>query len=212
MLEDIEVAREAGPTSRPPRPKPTTMTEKQRRYSREERRDVTASDLMTYGSQASTPAASPRPSPMPSPSLSIGSTGSWSSDIPPLPAALERTIRLKKGQSQLGVSVEAVDRAINGCIVKSLTKSGAISRDGRIEPGDYIVSINNESMRKITNSQARAILRRSSLLGTDISINYIPAMDAQVHRESALLAMKTGPLATPPIQTSPKIFPKYYRS
>jgi C-terminal processing protease CtpA/Prc len=43
-----------------------------------------------------------------------------------------------------------------------------MGKDGRIKVGDYIVSVNNESTRKITNAQARAIIRRASLLGFDI--------------------------------------------
>ena len=68
-----------------------------------------------------------------------------------------------------GIGVEATEKGINGCVVKTLTKSGAIYKDGNIQVGDYIMSINNESMRRITNTQARVILRRASLMGsTDI--------------------------------------------
>lgn len=67
-----------------------------------------------------------------------------------------------------GVTVETVDRGVNGCLVKTITKGGAVDKDGHLQVGDYIVSINNESLRHITNAQARAILRRTSLLSTDI--------------------------------------------
>ena len=67
-----------------------------------------------------------------------------------------------------GVNVETVDKGVNGCVVKSLTPEGAVQKDGRLQPGDYIVSINNESLRRITNAQAKAILRRTSLLSSDI--------------------------------------------
>lgn len=67
----------------------------------------------------------------------------------------------------VGMTVESVDKGINGCVVKSITV-GAVGKDGRIQVGDFIISVNNESMRRITNAQARAILRRASLLGTDI--------------------------------------------
>ena len=68
----------------------------------------------------------------------------------------------------VGLTVESVDKGINGCLVKSLVETGAVARDGRISVGDYITLINNESMRRITNAQARAILRRASLLSSDI--------------------------------------------
>ena len=58
--------------------------------------------------------------------------------------------------------------SISGCVVRSITPSGAIGKDGRIEVGDVIVSVNHESLRRITTSQARAILRRTSLIGIDI--------------------------------------------
>ena len=67
-----------------------------------------------------------------------------------------------------GLTVESTDKGVNGCIVKTLSPNGAIVKDGRILVGDYVLTVNNESMRRITNAQARAILRRASLLGTDI--------------------------------------------
>ena len=67
-----------------------------------------------------------------------------------------------------GLGVETKDKGVNGCIVKSITPGGAVQKDGRLKLGDYIVSINNESLRRITNSQAKAILRRTSLLSNDI--------------------------------------------
>lgn len=67
-----------------------------------------------------------------------------------------------------GITAEATDKAVNGCAVKTISQGGAIMRDGRIQVGDYLVSINNENMRKITNAQARAILRRASLPSTDL--------------------------------------------
>lgn len=103
-----------------------------------------------------------------------------------------------------GITVEAVDKGVNGCMVKTIT-NGAIAQDGRIQVtiilkdpysrppccahtarcewrinrtfkhdsflsqvGDYIITVNNETLKLITNAQARAILRRASLLGIDI--------------------------------------------
>jgi len=67
-----------------------------------------------------------------------------------------------------GLTVETTDKGVNGCIVKTLSPNGAVAKDGRIVVGDYILTVNNESMRRISNAQARAILRRACLLGTDI--------------------------------------------
>lgn len=55
-----------------------------------------------------------------------------------------------------------------GMIVRSVIHGGSISRDGRIGVGDCILSINEESTTNLTNAQARALLRRHSLIGPDI--------------------------------------------
>ena len=64
--------------------------------------------------------------------------------------------------------MESVDKAINGCLVKTIVECEAIGKDGRINVGDFILSINGESLRRVTNSQARAILRRVSLIDSEI--------------------------------------------
>ena len=61
-----------------------------------------------------------------------------------------------------------MDKGVNGMLVVAVVAGGCIARDGRIVPGDYLLSVNNESLRNVTNSQARAILRRTQLLSTDI--------------------------------------------
>ncbi|KAK7495863.1 hypothetical protein BaRGS_00012853 [Batillaria attramentaria] len=117
-----------------------------------------ASDLRGVSSPPASPRAiSPGLSPMGSPRATRDGV---SSDF-------EKHIRLEKGSEQLGLTVETVDKGVNGCVVKAISK-GAVSKDGRLQVGDYIVSINNESLRRITNAQARAILRRTSLLSNDI--------------------------------------------
>jgi len=65
--------------------------------------------------------------------------------------------------------VELADKGINGCLVKTLLPTGVIGMDGRVQLGDYVMSINNESLRNITQSQARSILKRASLIGADIT-------------------------------------------
>lgn len=64
--------------------------------------------------------------------------------------------------------MEVADKGINGVIVTSISEGGAVYKDGRIQVGDYILSVNNESMKRITNSQARAIMRRTQLVSTDV--------------------------------------------
>ena len=101
-------------------------------------------------------------------SSTAGPSQSESPDSAPLPAALERSIRIKKGGDPLGINVEVVDGGASGVVITSIAKGGAIHRDGRLRPGDYLVSVNHESMRFATNAQARAILRRTQLVSTDV--------------------------------------------
>ena len=89
-------------------------------------------------------------------------------EVPPLPSALEQTIRIKKGSDPLGINVEVVDGGVNGVVITSINRGGAVHRDGRLKAGDCLISVNHESMRFATNAQARAILRRTQLVSTDV--------------------------------------------
>ncbi|XP_052068702.1 multiple PDZ domain protein-like isoform X7 [Mytilus californianus] len=148
---------------------------------------------------------SPGRSPISSPSLTRTLSGGADS----LPVSLEKQIKIKKGNDQLGLTVESTDKGINGCHVKSIATNSAVGKDGRIKIGDYIVSVNNESTRKITNAQVRAIIRRASLLGFDISITYISSEDAAAYKNSRVDDQSPPP---PTMMPSPKIFPKHYRA
>ncbi|XP_004373554.1 multiple PDZ domain protein isoform X3 [Trichechus manatus latirostris] len=97
--------------------------------------------------------------------------------------SLERTITIAKGNSSLGMTVSANKDGL-GMIVRSIIHGGAISRDGRIAVGDCIFSINEESTISLTNAQARAMLRRHSLIGPDIKITYVPAEHLEEFRIS----------------------------
>lgn len=55
-----------------------------------------------------------------------------------------------------------------GMIVRSIIHGGSINRDGRIGIGDCILSINEEPTANLTSAQARAMLRRHSVIGPDI--------------------------------------------
>lgn len=88
--------------------------------------------------------------------------------------SFEKTIIIAKGNSSLGMTVSANKDGL-GVIVRSIIHGGAISRDGRISVGDCIFSINEESTISLTNAQARAMLRKHSLIGPDIKITYVPA-------------------------------------
>ncbi|KAK6624473.1 hypothetical protein RUM44_011332 [Polyplax serrata] len=108
----------------------------------------------------------------------------WAADVVHLPPSLEVEIRVHKGTEPLGISVDSVDQGVNGMLVVLVVPGGAVARDGHIHPGDYLISVNHETLRKVTNSQARAILRRAQLLSTDISVTYIPEEAAVAYRKS----------------------------
>ncbi|XP_074877373.1 multiple PDZ domain protein isoform X7 [Buteo buteo] len=88
----------------------------------------------------------------------------------------EKTITIAKGSSSLGMTVSS-NKDGSGMIVRSIIHGGSISRDGRIGVGDCILSINEESTTNLTNAQARAMLRRHSLIGPDIKSSPAPADD-----------------------------------
>ncbi|KAG5261282.1 hypothetical protein AALO_G00302150 [Alosa alosa] len=79
----------------------------------------------------------------------------------------ERTITVVKGNSSLGMTVSAVKDGL-GMLVRSIIHGGSISRDGRLGVGDFILAINGEPTANLTNAQARAMLRRHSLIGPDM--------------------------------------------
>uniref|UniRef100_A0A8C3IR38 Multiple PDZ domain protein n=1 Tax=Chrysemys picta bellii TaxID=8478 RepID=A0A8C3IR38_CHRPI len=71
----------------------------------------------------------------------------------------------------------------SGMIVRSIIHGGSISRDGRIGVGDCILSINEETTTNLTNAQARAMLRRHSLIGPDIKILKVLCLLLFISRE-----------------------------
>ncbi|XP_065601565.1 multiple PDZ domain protein isoform X2 [Cyrtonyx montezumae] len=95
----------------------------------------------------------------------------------------KETITIAKGNSSLGMTVSS-DKDGTGMIVRSVIHGGSISRDGRISVGDCILSINEESTTNLTNAQARAMLRRHSLIGPDINITYVQAENLSKYRAS----------------------------
>ncbi|XP_052315479.1 multiple PDZ domain protein-like isoform X5 [Oncorhynchus keta] len=88
----------------------------------------------------------------------------------------ERTITVVKGNSSLGMTVSTIKDAL-GMYIRSIIHGGSINRDGRLGVGDLILVINGESMANLTNTQARAMLRRHSLIGPDLGSACAPEED-----------------------------------
>ena len=84
--------------------------------------------------------------------------------IPPLPEALERSIKVMKDSDTLGVQVDIEDNGINGLVVRSVAPGGTVGRDGRIHAGDYLVRVNGENMKNISHGEALDILRRTHMI------------------------------------------------
>ncbi|KAI6219250.1 PDZ domain containing protein [Aphelenchoides besseyi] len=155
-----------------------------------------------------TPCSSRSVSPVGSP---VSLKGSWSYDVVNLPSHLERSIKIMKGALPLGIVIDAdVDKSINGCVVKSICSKKAVGRDGRIQVGDYIVRMNTENLRNVTNAQARTILKRTNLIGTQCNLSYITASDARIWRQHIHRDSEPQPPAVN--RLSPKVFPKFYQS
>lgn len=55
-----------------------------------------------------------------------------------------------------------------GMLIRSVIQGGSISRDGRLGVGDLILAINGEAAAKLSSAQARAMLRRHSVVGPDL--------------------------------------------
>ncbi|XP_044877327.1 multiple PDZ domain protein isoform X7 [Mauremys mutica] len=114
----------------------------------------------------------------------LTSTSEGSSTIQNTPENMhEKTITIAKGNSSLGMTVSS-NKDGSGMIVRSIIHGGSISRDGRIGVGDCILSINEETTTNLTNVQARAMLRRHSLIGPDIKITYVPAEHLEEYKAS----------------------------
>ncbi|XP_041641247.1 multiple PDZ domain protein [Cheilinus undulatus] len=121
-------------------------------------------------------------------------------EAPPLPprTSFERTITVVRGNRSLGMSVSAIKDG-SGMLVRSLVQGGSVSQDGRLGVGDAILAINGEPTSNLTNARARAMLRRLSVIGPEMSITYVPAHQVDEHRSRLCLP----PLASISVDSTP---------
>ncbi|XP_072157075.1 multiple PDZ domain protein isoform X4 [Bemisia tabaci] len=126
-----------------------------------------------------------------------------------LPTLLEEEIQMERHCPSFGVTLEFVGDGSNGMLVKNISSDGDFARDNRIVPNDFLVSLNNENLRHITNAQARLIIQRAELLLTPIYLRFISHRKARLYLRSVQNEkVETKVLA----KVSPRIFPEYYRS
>ncbi|KAM3623165.1 uncharacterized protein V6R79_007867 [Siganus canaliculatus] len=130
---------------------------------------------------------------------------------PPLPprTSFERTITVVRGNRSLGMSVSAIKDG-SAMLVRSVVQGGSVSQDGRLGVGDAILAINGEPTSNLTNAKARAMLRRHSVIGPEISITYVSAHQLDEHRArlslpplASITADSNSSSPTPP-NTSPE--------
>ncbi|XP_040002087.1 multiple PDZ domain protein isoform X2 [Xiphias gladius] len=128
---------------------------------------------------------------------------------PPPRTSFERTITVVRGNRSLGMSVSAIKDG-SGMLVRSVVQGGSVSQDGRLGVGDAILAINREPTCNLTNAKARAMLRRHSVIGPEVSITYVPALQVDEHRTrlclpplASITADSTSSSPTPPT-TSPE--------
>ncbi|XP_023665205.2 multiple PDZ domain protein isoform X4 [Paramormyrops kingsleyae] len=137
-------------------------------------------------------------------------TGTFDRELLCTGNSFERNITVIKGNSSLGMTVSSAKDSL-GMIIRSIIHGGSVSRDGRMAVGDCIVAINGEPTHGLSNAQARATLRRHSLIGPDIRssrpadgdacpfhlITYVPAEYLEeyhaslAHAEEALFPVDT---------------------
>ncbi|XP_041954012.1 multiple PDZ domain protein [Alosa sapidissima] len=113
-------------------------------------------------------------------------------------SSFQRTVTVVRGNTSLGMTVSALKDG-SGIIIRSVVNGGSISQDGRLCVGDGIVAINGEPTTNLSNAQARALLRRHSLLAPDISVTYVPAPLLDKHR-AAFVQSKQEDSSAPPLQ------------
>ncbi|XP_076580988.1 multiple PDZ domain protein isoform X3 [Chaetodon auriga] len=136
-------------------------------------------------------------------------------------SSFERTITVVKGNSSLGMTVSAMKDGL-GMLIRSIIHGGSISRDGRLGVGDLILAINGEPTANLTNAQARAMLRRHSLIGPDLGsacapeddlcpfyvITYVPAEYLEEYKANLEQAKEDVFTETAPVPVSaPKDIP-----
>uniref|UniRef100_A0AAZ3S1G0 PDZ domain-containing protein n=1 Tax=Oncorhynchus tshawytscha TaxID=74940 RepID=A0AAZ3S1G0_ONCTS len=95
----------------------------------------------------------------------------------------ERTITVVRGNRSLGLTVSAMKDG-SGMLIRSVVRGGSVCQDGRLGVGDTILAVNGEPTTNLTNAMCRAMLRRHSVIGSDMSVTFIPSFLVEEHRAS----------------------------
>ncbi|KAA8590757.1 hypothetical protein FQN60_001700 [Etheostoma spectabile] len=76
-------------------------------------------------------------------------------------AKIDRSSSFSKKYNFLGISIvgQSNDRGDGGIYIGSIMKGGAVAADGRIEPGDMLLQVNDVNFENMSNDDAVRILR-----------------------------------------------------
>ncbi|GIX81218.1 multiple PDZ domain protein, partial [Caerostris extrusa] len=102
-----------------------------------------------------------------------------------------KTIRIHKGTSVFGMSVNIVDSV--GVVVTSVTPGSACALDGRLRGGDTLVSVNGRSLLDAEPRVVGEVLRSVDKSTTDVVIQYIPEDSSETSNSSAFHNLQRPP-------------------
>ena len=83
-----------------------------------------------------------------------------------------------KNKNKYPLGINAWGCGSNGILIQKVKKNGAINKDGRIKAGDFIMSINNFSLRGLDPGDISSTIEQSMEAMSDeksLLISYIPA-------------------------------------
>ncbi|XP_022911871.1 patj homolog [Onthophagus taurus] len=88
-------------------------------------------------------------------SLEVNNLAMWSEEV--------ETVDLKKGDRGLGFSIldyqDPIDLNATVIVIRSLVPNGPAEQDGRLKPGDRLISVNGKSIKNVTLDEAVQALK-----------------------------------------------------
>uniref|UniRef100_T1K929 PDZ domain-containing protein n=1 Tax=Tetranychus urticae TaxID=32264 RepID=T1K929_TETUR len=129
----------------------------------------------------------------------------------PSPSPVPFTIQLRKSGSGLGFSIVAARSLRTGQIgiyVKSIIKGGTADLDGRLQPGDQLLSVNNHSLIDMPQEKAAKLMTQSSIVRLEVAkqaayYNGLATFLNEVQRATPQLPSQL------PAQLPPQLPPQY---
>uniref|UniRef100_A0A915EIQ6 Dishevelled n=1 Tax=Ditylenchus dipsaci TaxID=166011 RepID=A0A915EIQ6_9BILA len=105
----------------------------------------------------------------------------------------------------LGISIvgQSCSRGDNGIYVANVMPGGAVALDGRIEPGDMILQVNDISFENFTNDQAVDVLKDAS-----IKLTVAKSFDGGRSNYFMVPSVNRGMIGVPPVTTGMNSIPE----